>query len=248
MTWPKLPRQDLHRPPDLVGMVLIPRLPSSIRAELRRQMEQQVASADVKGFCVWHETACSAPAGGECGCPRVAITLVVENRAAHEPGRANGIGSAVRDRGEDLFPTKSRSASSSRPAQADPTAEVQAMGGKPIGEGTWALTYVATLLDEARRSGWRIRADRRQIHLRRARRDARSLPFELRFWISRVFRRQVRKILVDQHPTVAAGLWQTKASYNGRPAAAGAFIVGSVPIDAGGSVLAAEAGRNNVRA
>jgi hypothetical protein len=89
VTWQRWQRQDLHRPSDMVGLVLIPRLPSSIRAELRRQMEQQRAPADVKGFCIWHEPACPSPTGGVCGCSRVAITLVAEKRHAHEPGRAS---------------------------------------------------------------------------------------------------------------------------------------------------------------
>jgi hypothetical protein len=84
-----LHRQDLNRPGAMVGLVLIPRLPSSIRAELRRQMEQQRVPEGVKGFCIWHEPACPSPTGEVCGCSRVGITLVAEKRHAHPPGRAS---------------------------------------------------------------------------------------------------------------------------------------------------------------
>src|SRR4051794_12490574 len=93
MTWQGLHRQDRARPGAMVGLVPIPRLPSLIRAELRRQMEQQEAPGGVTGFCVWHDPECPAPAGGACGCARVAVTLVAEKGAARGsggPGRAIG--------------------------------------------------------------------------------------------------------------------------------------------------------------
>ena len=83
-----LRRQDLSRSDAMPDLVLIPRLPSRIRAELRRQIDQERVPEDVIGFRVWHETACPTPTGGACGCRRVAISLVIGEGIGRGPGWA----------------------------------------------------------------------------------------------------------------------------------------------------------------
>jgi len=61
---------------------MIPTLPSLVRAEVRRRTEQQGIPENVREFCVWHEPACPAPAGGICKCSRVAITFMTERETA----------------------------------------------------------------------------------------------------------------------------------------------------------------------